>query len=103
MLFSSAIFLFIFLPFAIAIYYTALRSNRRLQNIFLCILSIFFYAWGEPAFVFVMLISIIINYFWGKYISQNSSQQKKKLAVTISVIVNLSFLLYIVNGKIVIF
>ncbi|MBR3819594.1 MAG: MBOAT family protein [Clostridia bacterium] len=92
MLFSSAIFLFIFLPFAIAIYYTALRSNRRLQNIFLCILSIFFYAWGEPAFVFVMLISIIINYFWGKYISQNSSQQKKKLAVTISVIVNLSFL-----------
>ncbi len=92
MLFSSAIFLFVFLPFTILIYYTVLRNNRRLQNIFLCILSIFFYAWGEPAFVFVMILSIIINYFFGLFIAQNSSQSKKKLAVTISVIINISFL-----------
>lgn len=92
MIFSSAIFLFLFLPLAITIYYTVLRKNRRLQNVFLCVLSILFYAWGEPAFVFVMLLSITVNYFFGKYIAQNDSQQKRKLAVTISVIVNLSLL-----------
>lgn len=92
MLFSSAIFLFLFLPFTIILYYTILRNNRRLQNIFLCILSIFFYAWGEPAFVFIMLLSIIINYFFGKYIALNNSLHKKKIALTISVVLNLSVL-----------
>ncbi len=92
MLFSSAIFLFVFLPFTIAIYYTILKNNRRLQNIFLCALSILFYAWGEPMFVSVMLLSITINYFAGKYIAQITVQHKRKFALIISVVINLSIL-----------
>ncbi len=92
MLFSSAIFLFLFLPFTIVIYYTLLINKRKLQNIFLCLLSIFFYAWGEPKFVFVMLLSIAINYYFGAFIAKNKSKNQKKLILIFSVIVNLSIL-----------
>lgn len=93
MLFSSTIFLFLFLPFVIVIYYTLLRNKRNLQNIFLCIFSILFYAWGEPMFVFIMLFSIALNYFFGLYIGNHRSDLKKtKVVLGISIAVNLSLL-----------
>ena len=93
MLFSSTTFLFIFLPFVIIIYYTILKNKRKAQNIFLCILSIFFYAWGEPTFVFVMLLSIVINYFFGLNIGKNqSSKGKRKAFLIFSFIFNISVL-----------
>ena len=92
MLFSSSIFLFMFLPFVITIYYTVLRKNRKHQNIFLCIISILFYAWGEPVFVLLMLFSIIINYFLGLLIDKSKNQSKNKLIVAFAVIINLSIL-----------
>ena len=65
MLFSSNAFLFAFLPAVIIIYYTLIRWSRPLQNIFLLVSSLFFYAWGEPKFVLVMMLSITINWFAG--------------------------------------
>lgn len=93
MLFSSATFLFLFLPFVITVYYTFLKNKRHQQNIFLCIFSILFYAWGEPAFVFVMLLSIVINYFLGLYIGKHRDQRTKaKTAMVLAVVINLSLL-----------
>lgn len=69
MLFSSTTFIFLFLPAVLAAYYAA-RGHRRIQNILLCISSLFFYAWGEPVFVLAMLASIAVNYTAGLGISR---------------------------------
>ncbi len=64
MVFTSTVFLFLFLPVVMGIYYLPpIRRNRKAKNIFLLIASIFFYAWGEPVFVFLMLFSILVT--WG--------------------------------------
>ena len=62
MVFSSSIFLFFFLPLVLFGYY-ALKENYRVY--FLLLASLFFYAWGEPKYVLVMLLSIAVNYVSG--------------------------------------
>ena len=62
MLFSSSVFLFLFLPVVLLVYYLPLRRWRQGQNVFLLLASLGFYAWGEPWFVLVMLGSILANY-----------------------------------------
>lgn len=62
MVFSSPTFLFIFLPLTIVGYYLI---RKELRNIWLLLCSLFFYAWGEPKYVFLMLISIFVNYCFG--------------------------------------
>lgn len=61
MVFSSGVFLILFLPLALAVYYIVKKRTSR--NLWLLLVSLFFYAWGEPRFVFIMLLSIVIN--WG--------------------------------------
>lgn len=68
MLFSSSFFLFAFLPAVLLIYYVVLRGMRRRQNLFLLAASLLFYAWGEPRFVLVMLLSIACNYGFGLWV-----------------------------------
>lgn len=63
MLFSSLIFLFWFLPITVFVYF--ILPFRSLKNIWLLTVSLFFYAWGEPVFVFVMILSILFNYGMG--------------------------------------
>lgn len=53
----------LFLPLALMIYYNPFIKNRTFRNVCLLMASLFFYAWGEPKFVFVMLLSIVVN--WG--------------------------------------
>lgn len=64
MLFSSTIFLFAFLP-VVWLGYFLLKPFRQLSNIFLLLASLLFYAWGEPLFVWLMIMSIVVNYFLG--------------------------------------
>ena len=93
MLFSSTIFLYIFLPAVLFGYFVLLRKNRLLQNIFLLFVSLFFYAWGEPKFVLIMVASIIINWFFGIIISKNQSKPKfNKLIIALDVLLNLGLL-----------
>ena len=68
MLFSSSVFLFLFLPLVLIIYYLALRRWRQSQNVFLLLASLGFYAWGEPWFVLVMIASILANYGFGLWV-----------------------------------
>ena len=65
MVFSSTVFLFLFLPITLIIYYNPIWKGRKFKNIFLLIASLLFYAYGEPVFIFFMLFSIGINYFLG--------------------------------------
>lgn len=93
MLFSSSTFLFMFLPIVIVIYYTALRKKRTLQNVFLFLASLLFYAWGEPAFVFVMLFSILANYLFGLEVNKfKDNQNKSKAILAIAIVFNLGIL-----------
>lgn len=65
MLFPSEVFLFVFLPVVLVIYYGLLRKNMVLKNTFLLLASLFFYAWGEPKYVFLMIATILFNWFYG--------------------------------------
>ena len=76
MVFSSTVFLFLFLPIVLIIYYNPLIKNRKFKNIFLLISSLIFYAYGEPVFVFLMIFSIMINYLLGIKVA-NSRNRKK--------------------------
>ncbi|SEC12736.1 MBOAT family O-acyltransferase [Paenibacillus sp. GP183] len=94
MVFSSSIFLFCFLPLVLLIYYL-LKIEYR--NAFLLIVSLLFYAWGEPKFVFVIVLSMTINYLIG--IIMSFTQQKFELYVTkiillIGLVANCSLLFY---------
>ena len=91
MVFSSTTFLFLFLPLAILIYYNPWIKSRKFRNIFLLIISLLFYAWGEPVFVLVMILSIIVNWFLALKISEAKSN-KKKLYMIISIIYNVGCL-----------
>lgn len=87
MVFSTIIFLCAFLPITIIGYY--LMPGRG-KNIFLLLCSLFFYAWGEPVYVFVMLASIICNYAFGMALYR--FRNRRKLWLMAAVAVNLGIL-----------
>ncbi len=94
MVFSSLIFLCIFMPVMFAVYYLC---PAKLRNLFLLFSSLLFYAWGEPVYILVMLFSIIFNYTFGIIISSlkdNSKLTKAKITLIISIIGNLSMLFF---------
>ena len=89
MVFSSLVFLWLFLPFTLIVNY--LLKNIQVRNTFLLLMSLLFYAWGEPRYVVLMIISILINYTIGLQIGRNN---KPKFWVAVGVVFNLSFLGY---------
>ena len=93
MLFSTTTFIVIFLPIVIGIYYIFLRKTKKMKNVFLLLASILFYAWGEPYFVLIMLISIFVNWIFGLLIDKYSQEKlKSKLILIIMIIFNLGIL-----------
>nr|WP_294493135.1 MBOAT family O-acyltransferase [uncultured Mediterraneibacter sp.] len=90
MLFSSITFLFLFLPVVLAVYYIV---PYKAKNIVLLIASLFFYAWGEPIYVILMILSILFNYFCGRDIKFcEDDPRRARLAVIFAVVVNLLIL-----------
>ena len=90
MVFSSSVFLFLFLPVALVGYYLL---DRRFRNGFLLLISLLFYAWGEPKFVFVMIGSVLVNYVFALIIhtqKENDHASAAKWTLTLSVLFNLS-------------
>jgi alginate O-acetyltransferase complex protein AlgI len=90
MVFSSPIFLFVFLPLTLGLYYLLPRSAK---NGFLLLASLVFYAWGEIFFVLVMLASIAFNYIFGRLIGTAEPSRKRGYLVA-GVVANLSLLAY---------
>ncbi|MHC6201917.1 hypothetical protein ACYULU_01830 [Breznakiellaceae bacterium SP9] len=92
MVFSSSIFLFFFLPLVILGYYM-LKENYRIY--FLLLASLFFYAWGEPRYVLVMLASIVINHVFGLLIHASDKRSLlSKVVLFFAVAGNLGILFY---------
>ncbi len=96
MVFSSHLFVFYFLPLALTVYYLLPRPARHLG---LTILSYLFYGWANPSFVLLMLFSTTVDYVCGRVITSRGPVEKdvprtraQKLAVTASVVANLSLL-----------
>lgn len=89
MVFSSAAFLFAFLPLTLAGYYLL---PRRCRNVFLMCASLLFYAWGEPKFVLIMILSIGMNYVFGLLVVRRETPGWQKRILTLMVIANLSLL-----------
>lgn len=91
MLFSSFIFLQIFLPCTFA---GALLFRKRGTNFFLLLASLLFYAWGEPSYVFLLLASTAANYFIGLFIGQASASASvdKKAGLGLGIGVNIALL-----------
>jgi len=59
MVFSSIVFLFTFLPITLALYF--IIPVRRVRNIVLLLVSLVFYAWGEPVYIYLMIFSIVLD------------------------------------------
>ncbi|BCJ93385.1 alginate O-acetylation protein [Anaerocolumna cellulosilytica] len=95
MVFSSNIFLFIFLPLTLCGYYLL---NQKFRNSFLLLASLFFYFWGDPKFILIMIVSIVLNYIFGLliYYSQHKriNNKIKKLILFLAIISNLGLLFY---------
>lgn len=90
MVFSSTIFLCVYLPLVLLGYYICPKKGR---NLFLLIVSLVFYAWGEPKYVFLMIFSILINYVFGRLIDKNRGRQKRmKLLLVLSVVIDIGLL-----------
>ena len=90
MLFSSIVFLFTFLPVILILYYLV---PRRLKNALLLLCSLVFYAWGEPAYIFLMIFSIIFNYISGLDIARNlKNRRAARGSLIFNLIVNLGIL-----------
>jgi alginate O-acetyltransferase complex protein AlgI len=91
MVFSSIIFLFLFLPLTLALYFF---SGRRLSNIFLLLASLIFYSWGEGFFVLLLLASILANYLSGILLAKYRSHKLSQFILFIAIALNLALLGY---------
>jgi alginate O-acetyltransferase complex protein AlgI len=91
MLFSSPIFLFLFLPVVLAV---CALPGLKLRNALLLVFSVIFYAWGEVLFVFLMLGSALLNYFLGRWVDRETGVTRRKWAVGVAVALNIGTLAF---------
>lgn len=89
--FSNLVFLYVFLPIVLLSYFLV---PRFFKNTMLLIASLFFYAWGEPTYVFLMLFSVLMNYLFGLAVSKSENQSLRKMWIWFAVIVNFGILGY---------
>ena len=102
MVFSSTIFLFVFLPIVLLLYFNPIFKSRQFRNNVLLIASLFFYAWGEPVFVVLMMFSIFVTWLIGL-----RAERKDKISFVFGLIYHifvlfvfkyLSFVVYEASG-----
>ena len=92
MVFSSMTFVPLFLPLVLILYF-GFRSPSA-KNMVLLLFSLLFYAWGEPKWIFVMLLTVTVNYICGLMIDASRNQAKRTLCMIIGVSLSLGFLIY---------
>ena len=90
MVFSSLVFLLRFLPVTLLLYFAV--PGMKAKNAVLIAASLFFYAWGEPVWVILLIISSVIDYICGGLAGRHSGTPKGKLFVIISLVLNLGLL-----------
>ncbi len=88
MIFSSIYFVYLFLPIVLGAYYLIPAKWVNVRNLLLLAFSLFFYAYGEPGFVFILVASILFNYL----LALGISAAKSKLLLTVAVLLNVGIL-----------
>lgn len=91
MVFSSIVFLLYFLPIFMLVYFSI---DRKYKNAVILAGSIFFYAWGAPRFIFVILGTTLLDFYLVTWMDRTASETKRKLMLTLSVSVNIGLLFY---------
>ena len=92
MVFSSILFMFIYLPVVLAVYYIV---PTKWRNLWLFIVNLVFYGWGEPVYILLMMLSICVNYFNGRMIDKYRSDDKKaRRFLVANTVVNLALLVF---------
>lgn len=93
MVFSSIIFMFIYLPVVLAVYYIC---PIKWRNIWLFAVNMVFYGWGEPVYIVLMLASILINYINGMLVDKyrDTDQKKAKTVLVVNIVINLALLVF---------
>lgn len=91
MVFSSPIFLFLFLPVVLAL---CSVGGLRWRNGLLLVSSVIFYAWGEVVFVFLMLGSALANHFLGRWVEREDDPSRRKWAVGVAIVLNIGTLAF---------
>lgn len=97
MLFSSLTFIFYFLTLCLICYFIIPKKFKKIKNFILLVFSLIFYSWGEPKYVLVMLITILISYIFGLLINYCSVKKNNKIKLILfvtSIILILSSLFY---------
>lgn len=90
MVLTDLIFLFCFLPISVLL--TKQSRNIKLQNILLVVFSLLFYAWSNPIYVVLLILSILWNYFTAFELEAQDDEKAKKILLIVSVVVNLFIL-----------
>lgn len=91
MIFNSMIFLWVFLPLSLILYFFI---KDKYKNLLLVLLSIVFYAWGEPTYILLLLISVLINYIMAILIDRAEESGKRKIFFILAIIFNIAILVY---------
>lgn len=92
MVFSSLTFIAFFLPITIILYFVS--KNKTWRNSVLLVMSLLFYAWGEPKFILMMILSILVNYLCGIMIGKAKTKKLRTIWMIVGVVVSLGFLFY---------
>ena len=92
MVFSSMTFVPLFLPLVLLLYYVTKRTGIR--NGILLAFSLVFYAWGEPKWIFVILLTVTVNYLCGLLIDRSPNKLLRTLSMLLGVSLSLAFLVY---------
>ena len=92
MVFSSPIFLFLFLPLVLTVY--VLLPGTKIRNFWLLLMSLVFYAWGEVTFVLFLLASVLMNYGLGLWLERSANSSRRKLLVGVAISINIGLLAF---------
>lgn len=90
MVFSSLFFLFVFLPVTLLLQH--FMPNVKLKNAVVLVASLFFYAWGEPKWIIMMLLVALVDFFAGRLVDKYRDTKKAKLFLALSVVITLGAL-----------
>lgn len=98
MLFSSLVFLWLFLPITLILYLLVMHFGRenKIGNVILLVASLIFYAWGEPIYIILMVVSALINYLFGLLIGME--KYRNKVFVALTVVVDIGILGFFKNS-----
>ena len=95
MVFSSEVFLFVFLPIVLFLYYGVFLHLPKVKNIYLLFVSLFFYAWGEPKYVYLMIAVIFVSWLGGMLVGYFETEKKKaRIVMAVTIVIDLAALVY---------